>query len=183
MRKALILLILVSVLLCLGLLACGSGGEPGPFDFNGSDPIVKEFRMGSTPVSAGGTYYIPFRLVDNFTFELNGVVDPVTFSEFLDIKIMLTNIDSGQVIPITTATMKSNGYFTIYDGGRKVEYRLYHTMESLWSSGVSVVEVARPGDTIEVFVERIVGRDKKGNWFAFQMDSFHVVYTSSGPQE
>lgn len=182
MRKALILLILVSVLLCLGLLACGNGGEPGPFDFNGSDPIVKEFRMGSTPVSAGGTYYIPFRLVDNFTFELNGVVDPVTFSEFLDIKIVLTNVDSKISIPITTQTMKNNGYFTIFDGGRKVEYRLYHTMEFLWVSGFPV-DVIAPGDTVEVFIERIIGRDKKGNWFAFQMDSFHIVYTSSGPQE
>ena len=182
MRKALILLILLSVLLCLGLLACGNGNEIGPFDFNGSDPIVKEFRMGSTPVSAGGTYYIPFRLVDNFTFELNGEVDPVTFSEFLDIKIILTNVDSGHVIPITTQAMKNNGYFTIYDGGRKVEYRLYHTMEFLWVSGYPV-DVIAPGDTVEVFVERIVGRDKKGNWFAFQMDKFHVVYTSSGPQE
>ena len=179
MRKALILLILLSILLCLGLLACGNGSDPGPFDFNGSDPIVKEFRIGSTPVFTGGTFNIPFRLVDNFTFELDGEVDPVTFNEFLNIKIILKNLDTGTAIPITNQTMMDNGYFTIYDNGSKVEYRLYHTLESLWSSGLPVAEVARPGDTIEVLVERIVGRDKKGRWFAYQMDKFHVVYVSS----
>ena len=179
MRKALILLILLSILLCLGLLACGNGSEPGPFDFNGSDPIVKEFRIGSTPVSTGGTFNIPFRLVDNFTFELDGVVDPVTFNEFLNIKIILTNLDTCQAVVLDNLTMKNNGYFTIYDDGRKVEYRLYHTLESLWSGGGSVVQVAQPGDTIEVVVDRIIGRDKKGRWFAYQMDKFYVVYVHS----
>ena len=180
MRKALILLILLSVLLCLGLLACGNGSEPGPFDFNGSDPIVKVFRIGSTTVSVGETFNIPFTLVDRFTFELNGIVDPVTFNEFLNIKLIFKNITTGTTIPITTQTMKDNGYFTIYDNGRKVEYRLYHTMDSLWSCGIPTV-IASPGDTIEVLVERIIGRDKKGRWFAYQMDKFYVVYTSTPP--
>ena len=91
MRKALTLLILLSILICLGMLACQKGNIIGPYDFNGSDPIVKEFRIGATAINAGETINVPLELVDNLTFILNGAVDPITFLQFLDIRDLFLN--------------------------------------------------------------------------------------------
>lgn len=186
MRKALTLLILLSILLCLGMLACGSGSSIGPYDFNGSDPIVKEFRMGSIAVNAGETINVPLELVDNLTFILNGKVDPITFLQFLDIRITVENLDCDNsfecqgTVRLNNLDMQANGYFDISEDGRTVEYRMYHSLDELWMGGLPIdPPVARPGDTLEVTVERIVGRDKSGNWFAFQLDKFKITYVLS----
>ncbi len=186
MRKALISLILLSILLCLGMLACGNGSGIDPYDFNGSDPIVKEFRIGATAINAGETINIPLELVDNFTFILNGEVDPVTFLQFLDIRINVVNLDCDYSfdcqgsVRLNNLDMQANGYFDISEDGRTVEYRLYHSLDELWMGGLPISPpVARPGDTLEITIERIVGRDKSGDWFAFQLDKFRIAYVAS----
>lgn len=186
MRKALILLILLSILLCLGMLACGNGNSVDPFDFNGSDPIVKEFRIGAIAVHSGETVNIPLELVDNFTFVLNGEVDPVTFLQFLDVRINVVNLDCDNLIDcqgsvrLTNIVMQENGSFEITDDGRTIEYRMNHSLDELWNGGLPIdPALARPGDTLEITVERIVGRDKSGDWFAFQLDKFRVTYVAS----
>jgi len=186
MRKALTLLILLSILFCLGMLACQKGNSIDAVDFNGSDPIVKEFRIGSTAVNAGETINIPLELVDNFTFILNGEVDPITFLQFLEIRINVVNLDcdnslecQGSVI-LRNSDMQANGYFDISEDGRTVEYRMNHSLDELWMGGLPIdPPVARPGDTLEITVERIVGRDKGGDWFAFQLDTFRIAYVAS----
>ena len=188
MRKALTLLILLSILFCLGMLACQKGNNIGPFDFNGSDPIVKEFRIGAIAVHAGETINIPLELVDNFTFVLNGEVDPVTFLQFLDIRINVVNLDCDVYLDddchgsmrLNNLDMQANGSFDISEDGRTVEYRMYHSLDELWLGGYPITPpVARPGDTLEITAERIVGRDKSGDWFAFQLDRFRIAYVAS----
>lgn len=186
MRKALTLLILLSILICLGMLACQKGNSIGPYDFNGSDPIVKEFRIGATAMHAGETINIPLELVDNFTFILNGAVDPITFLQFLDIRITVVNLDCDNSLDcqgsvrLRNSDMQANGYFDISEDGRTVEYRMYHSLDELWMGGLPISPpVGRPGDILEITVERIVGRDKSGNWFAFQLDKFRIAYVAS----
>ncbi len=177
MRKAIILIGLLSIILLLGL-ACGKGSELVATDFNGSDPIVKEFRIGPYSISSGGTFNIPFENVDTFTFVLNGAVDPISFEQFLDVKITATNIDSGSTVIFTSTHMKENGVFEISPSQRTVEYRMQHTMEQLWVGGTPSTFIT-PGDRIEVTVDYVVGKDVFGDWFAFQMDKFWLVYAES----
>ena len=188
MRKALTLLILLSILLCLGMLACGNGNGIDPSDFNGSDPIVKEFRIGATAINAGETINVPLELVDNLTFILNGAVDPITFLQFLDIRITIVNLDCDAYVDfdcrgtvrLNNIDMQANGYFDISEDGKTVEYRMYHSLDELWMGGLPISPpIARPGDTLEITIERIVGRDKSGNWFAFQLDKFRIAYVAS----
>jgi hypothetical protein len=180
MRKPIILLGLLLISVCLVLHGCGNGNDACELDFTGSDNMVKEVRVGATTVTAGGTFNIPFEYVDTLTFELNGKVNPVTFTQFLTVRIVVTNLDRCGSIVLTTCYMQENGYFTIYNDGQTVEYRMYHAIDRVWSGGTPIEPpLWYPGDTLEVYVEYVVGKDVKGHWFAFKEDRFNLVYVSA----
>jgi len=182
MRKALTLLGIVLVILILGLLACSDNNNPVAGDFNGSDPIVKEFRIGNVPITAGGTFDVPLGEVNKLSFVLNEEVDPVSFVEFLDIKITIFNQDTGSTLILNRPTMLENGSFYVLGDNKLVEYRLLHYMDRVWIGGVPMDPAfASPGDTLEVTVQNVGGKNRIGEWFAFRFDTFKVVFSISTP--
>ena len=182
MKKALTLLGIVSVILILGLLACNDSNNVVTGGFNGSDPIVKEFRIGNVPVSNGGIYNVALGEVNKLAFVLNEEVDPISFVDFLDVKITIYNQDQDTTLILNRPGMLENGSFYIVGDNKLVEYRLLHYMDRLWIGGVPVDPVfASPGDTLQVTVDSVTGKNRAGEWFSFKLDTFKIVYTSSTP--
>ena len=186
MKKALTLLGMASIIFVLGLIGCNentSNDDPLEGQFGGSDAIVKEFRIGNVPITTGGTFNVPLGEVNKLTFILNEDVDPISFVEFIDIKITVFNQDTGKFLVLTRPTMLENGSFYIFDNKRWVEYRLLHYMDRVWIGGVPIDDppFATPGDTLEVMVDYASGRNNIGEWFAFKLDTFKVIFTESTP--
>ncbi len=184
MKKALALIFLTSIAMALILLGCGNDGEDViEGNFNGSDAMVQEFRIGNVSITAGGTFDVPLAEINLMTFVLDEPVDPVSFVDFLDLKITIYNRDTGKFLVLTKPTMLENGSFYISEDNMYVEYRLLHYMDRVWIGGVPIDDppFASPGDTLEVKVDFVAGKDLSGKWWAFKTDMFKVIYTSSTP--
>ena len=178
MKKIQTLVSLLLVILCLTLVSCNNGDELDPFAFNGSDPIIKEFRIGNVPITNGGTFVVPLNESSSLTFILSEEIDPITFVDFFDMSISVHNQDTDGTLFLRKATMLENGSFSYIPELRQLEYRLSHTMGTVIVGGTPFI-FAQPGDTLTVTVDFLVGRNKFGFWFNYSLDKFKIVYAAS----
>ena len=180
MKKAIIILVLSCAAFILVFIGCNDSNGIVP---DWSHPIVKECRIGNVPIIAGGTFDVPLGEVNLMTFVLNQNVDAVTFVEFLDIKITIFNQDTNQYLILTRNTMLENGSFYVGQNSQYVEYRLLHYMDRVWIGGVPIDNppFASPGDTLEVKLDYVSGRNAAGAWFNFHLDTFKIVFSTSTP--
>ena len=178
MRKAFTLLGVVLVILILGLLACNNGNGVITGGFNGSDPILREFRIGNVLITTDGTYRVPLALENLLTFKLNEAVDPETFVDFIDIRITLQNLSTGGSAILDRADMLDNGSFYVLADKKTVEYRLFQYMDEFFYNGAKE-KLASPGDPILVTVHNVTGKNHRGEWFSFKLDAFKIIFTAS----
>ena len=153
--------------------------RPVSVDDMNSDGFIQSIKLGDYLITDKKINIIPLDQVYEINVDFNTQLNPYTFKDLLDFRIIINNYYDNTSYIIERSNLEENGDVFIVDYVYgKVKLRLkYGPISHLILNGVEQTP-SQPGDLIEVSIDFFSGEDIFENEFKFENKKFRIFHSS-----
>jgi len=152
--------------------------RPVAVDDMDSGGFIQSIQLGDYPITDKKINIIPLDQVYEINVDFNTQLNPYTFTDLLDFRIIINNYYDNTSYIIERSNLEENGEIFIVDYVYgKVKLRLYKPITILTLNGVAQTP-SQPGDLIEVSIDFLSGEDIFENEFKFENKKFRIFHSS-----